>query len=206
MTPKTLAKERRMKFIALIVDFIQNSPAITDVTGDEMVLDSEIVKFAHRLAEAAQSRTEAQQEEVITQADRKVDAILDLSAQAKTAEDAGQAWRGREFLTGSEYCKYGDWWYKKTGLEMYGAKGKAKINTEWMKAFKEWHEFGVTIQTLDETFQSESWRPIVKPSQITATAKAIQAAPPVVADTKPAQVYTPPADEPEYVPAPPRKP
>ena len=181
MTPKTLAKERREKFEAILS--ASDLYAECELHCRESYLKKIVKELAAALAEAAQSRTEAQKEEVITQADRKVDAILDLSAQAKAAEDAGQAWRGREFLTGSEYCKYGDWWYKKTGLEMYGAKGKAKINTEWMKAFKEWHEFGVTIQTLDEAFQSESWRPIVKPSQITATAKAIQAAPPVVSST-----------------------
>jgi len=71
---RTLRRERIQNFIALIVDFIQNSPAIADVTGDELLLDAEIMKFANRLADAAASRTEVTGIEAAMFGDRPVTA------------------------------------------------------------------------------------------------------------------------------------
>ena len=59
----TLRRERIQKFIVLVTDFIQCSPAITDVIGDDDVLDQEIVKFANKLVEAAESNTERKTDE-----------------------------------------------------------------------------------------------------------------------------------------------
>jgi len=58
MTPKTLSKERREKFEKLIADWLANSPAILDVTDDEKLLQTEIMKFAFDLSKAAESRSE----------------------------------------------------------------------------------------------------------------------------------------------------
>lgn len=85
-------------------------------------------------------------------------------------------WRGRELL-GDNYLAYADWWHAKTGLHMYGAKAKAKVDTEWLNAFKAWYEFEITIPALDEAYQANEWRKVSKPSQITADAKLIQASP-----------------------------
>lgn len=85
-------------------------------------------------------------------------------------------WRGRELL-GDNYLPYGDWWHAKTGLHMYGAKAKAKVDAEWLNAFKAWYEFEITIPALDEAYQANEWRKVSKPSQITADAKLVQAAP-----------------------------
>ena len=60
---------------------------------------------------------------------------------------------------------------------MYGAKAKAKIDKEWLNAFKVWYEFEITIPALDEAYLANEWRKVSKPSQITADAKLIQAAP-----------------------------
>lgn len=95
---------------------------------------------------------------------------------AQTAEQNGTGWRGRELLP-AQYVAYGDWWYAKTGLHMYGAKAKAKVDSGWLKAFKDLYENDVTIASLDEAMKSNEWRTISNPAQIVNDAKAIQAAP-----------------------------
>lgn len=115
---------------------------------------------------------------------KKVSAIIsgDFSTQAREA--AGTAWRGRE-LTPPQYLIYGDWWHKKTGLHMYGAKAKSKLDAEWTKSFKDLYENEVTLESLDAALEANKWRPISKLSQLTSDAKLIQATPeaqaPVVA-------------------------
>lgn len=56
----TLRRERIQKFTGLLVDFLSNSPAVLDVTGDADLLDAEVAKFAQSLADAAASRSELQ--------------------------------------------------------------------------------------------------------------------------------------------------
>ena len=122
-------------------------------------------------------KTDEVQGDYVIQADRKVDAILDLEKQARQAEESGQAYRGREFLVGSEYLTYGDWWHKKTGLHMYGAKAKAKVSPDWLKAFREWADNEVTIKSLEAAFEANKWRVISTPVVLTKDAIAIQAVP-----------------------------
>ncbi len=150
-------------------------------------------------------KTDELQGDYITQADRKVNAILDLAKQAQQAEESGKAYRGREFLVGSEYLTYGDWWHKKTGLHMYGAKAKAKVSPDWLKAFREWADNELTIKSLEAAFEANKWRGVIStPVVLTKDAIAIQAVP--VVETTQAKVYRA-EDEPqkEYVPAPARK-
>jgi hypothetical protein len=64
---QTLRRERIQKFTGLVVNFIGNSPAITDVTGNEQVLDDEISRFVLQLVDAAQSRTESITKEELAQ-------------------------------------------------------------------------------------------------------------------------------------------
>ena len=123
-------------------------------------------------------KTDEVQGDYITQADRKVDAILDLEKQARQAEEAGLAYRGREFLAGSEYLTYGDWWHKKTGLHMYGAKAKAKVSPDWLKAFREWADNELTVKSLEAAFEANKWRGVIStPVVLTKDAIAIQAVP-----------------------------
>lgn len=84
-------------------------------------------------------------------------------------------WRGREICPGN-YIIYGDWWHAKTGLHMYGAKSKQKVDSEWLSAFKTWYEFEITIPALEEAYKANEWRKVSKPSQITNDAKLAQAA------------------------------
>lgn len=58
MTPQTLTAERRERFEGIISDWIAQTPAITDVTGNDDVLESEISKVSKLLAEASLSRSE----------------------------------------------------------------------------------------------------------------------------------------------------
>ena len=109
-------------------------------------------------------------------ANKTVDGILELERQAKDRQVAGTGWRGRELLP-PHYLPFADWWHAKTGLQMYGAKSKAKLDTEWLKACKELYENDVTIANLEEAWKAENWRPLTKLSQLVATAKAVQVAP-----------------------------
>lgn len=115
-------------------------------------------------------------DEIEASANLKVDKILEQNEVARQRESTGQAWRGRE-LTPPNYLIYGDWWHAKTGLHMYGVKGKAKMDTGWLKEFKEWYENEVSLEALDEAYEANRWRTISKPVQITADAKKIQVAP-----------------------------
>ncbi len=114
---------------------------------------------------------------IIQEADKEVDTVLGFEKLAQEAEQKG-AWRGREYFVGSEYLKYADWWHTKTGLHMYGTKGKAKFDKGWQKAFKELWENDVTIASLDIAWESTKWKhPLSSPMQIVNEAKAVQAAP-----------------------------
>lgn len=81
---QTLDRERRQKFDKIILAWIADSPAITDVTGDESLLSEETEKLAVLLVAAARSRTEIQAEEKKPDI---VDAILEQDAKAKTQHD-----------------------------------------------------------------------------------------------------------------------
>ncbi len=116
-------------------------------------------------------------QELVLESNKKVDAILKMEQEAKERENAGQAWRGRELLAPA-HISYGDWWHSQTGLHMYGAKAKAKRDTGWEKAFREWEENELTVFTLQEAYNSTvAWKKTVaSPNEITGTAKAMQAA------------------------------
>lgn len=184
----TLRRERIQRFTALLVDLLSDSPAVLDVTGDPDLLDSEVSKYAQMFADAAQSRAELKTDElqgIYNAADKTVGAVLHFDQLAKQAESEGKAWRGREFLTGSEYCKYGDWYHTKTGWQMYGAKSKPKQDSTFLAEFRKWWENDITIATLDKAYQIENdWRNvksgldqnITHPRELTAKAIAIQAA------------------------------
>lgn len=115
-------------------------------------------------------------QEITTEANHTFDAVLEFEKQAQDAANTGKAWRGRELLPPA-YLPYGDWWHAKTGQHMYAAKGKAKVDAGWLKAFGAWNEDDIKLPVLDEAFKIESWRLITSPMQITAKAKAINAAP-----------------------------
>lgn len=122
-------------------------------------------------------------QEIQTLADRKVDAILEIEKQVHAKEKAGQGWRGREILM-PDLLPYGDWWHKKTGLHMYSVKGKANLNKDWMKAFKEWSENELTVKSLEAAFEANKWRGVIStPLVLTKDAIAIQAVP-VVENTQ----------------------
>jgi len=171
----TLTRERRKKFEGIIVQWLSTSKAVA-VVGNAWLLDLEIKKVAETLADAAESRTEKLTPEDLEKVNKKVDAIIGQAVEAQSRIDAGTGWRGRELLP-AQYVAYGDWWYAKTGLHMYGAKAKAKVDSGWLKAFKELYENDVTIASLDEAMKSNEWRTISNPAQIVNDAKAIQAAP-----------------------------
>ncbi len=172
MTPKTLRKERAEKFEAILKEFEAHPKHL----ANEKVREEWINELAYALADAAASRTEVRGIEA--QADRKVDAILALEKQTRAKEAAGEAWRGRELLM-PDLLPYGDWWHKKTGLHMYGAKAKAKVSADWLKAFKEWHENELTIPSLEAALESnKKWRNVIStPNVLTRDAIALQAAP-----------------------------
>jgi len=56
--------------------------------------------------------------------EQKWQEMMKQERQAQEAQAAGHAWRGRELLP-AQYVAYGDWWYAKTGLHMYGAKARS---------------------------------------------------------------------------------
>lgn len=117
--------------------------------------------------------------EIIEKANKDVDGFLEFEKAKQSAIQAGTDWRGRELLP-PNLLPYGDWWNSKTGQEMYPAKGKQKLNAEWMKAFKEWDENDLDTKTLDEIYSAEvSWKKVIgKPSELTTKAIALQALPP----------------------------
>lgn len=100
--------------------------------------------------------------------DKKMKALIAMYAKQS------DGWRGRELLP-PRYVPYADWWVSKTNLEMYGAKSKPKTNPAWLKAFKEWYEYEIEIDVLEEAYEASKWRMITSPVQITDAAKAIQA-------------------------------
>lgn len=127
----------------------------------------------------------------LKEANDKVDAILEMERKAQERKTAGKAWRGRELLVadapGMMYC---DWWHAKTGLEMYGAKGKPKLDTGWTKASVQLYENEITLAECDEAYTAETWdgkRKLTDMMQIVKTAKAIHAAGPVKHQTNTTQ-------------------
>ena len=111
----TLRRELRKKNEALIVDFLANSPAVTDVTGDEQLLDKEIERIVDAITAAAlELRAFKTDEEppvynVLThksleQVNAKVTAILTGSLGPKAIQDAmakffklTPQWEGNKF-------------------------------------------------------------------------------------------------------------
>lgn len=189
MTPQTLRKERRRKFRELIC----KSEIYMQSRLDVDTLDEELNELCKLLADAAESRSERMTDEqrakyITAPADKKVDAIIEFEKQAHAAEEAGQAYRGREFLVGSDYLPYGDWYHKVTGWQMYPKKGKAKQDGTVMTEFKKWWENDLTLEALQVAYDIENgWRKdksgqpqnITHPRELTAKAIAVNAAPDV---------------------------
>jgi len=139
--------------------------------------------------EAATPRLSSSElEEVKTEANQTVDGFLENERRIAELKIQGKVWRGRE-LCMPQYLPYGDWWHEKTQQHMYGAKGKAKVNPEWLKAFKEFYENEIPISVLNETYDAEiAWKKIIsKPSELVAKAKAIAALPAPKAEAKEAR-------------------
>ncbi len=169
---QTLRRQRIQKFREIICnsEIYMQCRLEVDALGDELGM------LVAALADAAESRTEKLTPEDYAAVDKKMDAILKQEAEAQSRIDSGTGWRGRELLA-PEHLVYGDWWHAKTGLHMYGAKAKAKLDTGWAKAFKELYENDVTIAALNEAYTANEWRTVSSPAQIVSDAKAIQAAP-----------------------------
>lgn len=138
------------------------------------------------LKDAAAPLSSKDMQEIKTKAKKTFDGLLENERRVHEKDAVGQAWRGRE-LCPPNYLKYGDWWHQKTNQHMYGEKAKAKINTEWLKAFKEWWENDLTTDVLGQVYDAEKgWRgSIEKPSIITTKAIALQALPPEKPRTEP---------------------
>jgi hypothetical protein len=136
----------------------------------------------HGNKEAATPRplSSSEMQEVKTEANKTVDGYLENEKVIQEKDNAGQAWRGRE-LCPPNYLIYGDWWHAKTKQHMYGAKGKQRSNTEWLRAFKEFYEHDIPLSVLDETYEAEiAWKKIIsKPSELVTKAIAIAALPPI---------------------------
>ena len=179
----TLRRERRQKFeddiqgsllhyyARLHLEHNGNTPEYIDNTLRECRED-----LAATLSISAESRSEKLTPTEYAQVDKKVDAIIGQAKEAQSRIDSGTGWRGRELLP-PDYLIYGDWWHEKTGLHMYGVKAKARMDTGWLKAFKELFENEVTIQSCNEALEANKWRNVSSPLQIVNDAKAVQAAP-----------------------------
>ena len=152
--------------------------------GDDSNIESRGANFeglGANFAERTEKETIERKENVFTpeeqaQNEAKFQALMQNQREYENRNSSGTAWRGRELLAPQHFV-YGDWWHSKTGLHMYGSKGKAKADTGWIKEFQEWYENDVTILSLEEAYKANEWRSISKPAQLTADAKKIQAAP-----------------------------
>lgn len=168
-------------------------PAVKDLLSPQKTLLSyrERNPLKYKKTLSAQEEQEAVQEAVQEGMDAFTK-FLEFEAAKLGMQTSGKAWRGRELLP-PNLVPYGDWWYSKTNLEMYSAKGKAKLNLEWQKAFREWWENDVTLATLNTVYEAEkAWKGIIsKPSELTTKAKALQVLPPPPAEQKPSATESP---------------
>ena len=118
-------------------------------------------------------------EKIQQSADKAFDAFLVFEGQAQAAKADGKAWRGRELLPPT-LIEYGDWWHSRTGLHMYGAKGKPKMDATWLDAFRKWHDNELTVAHLDAGLAALDWMKqrgggVTHPRQVTAEALRAQA-------------------------------
>jgi len=199
---QTLRRERRKRFEDVLETFGATPKMTLGISTDEKYYEWR-TNFVNARLDAAESRTEKLTPEDYAAVDKKMDAILKQEAEAQSRTEAGTGWRGRELLA-PEHLIYGDWWHAKTGLHMYGAKAKAKLDTGWAKAFKELYENDVTIAALNEAYTANEWRTVSNPAQIVSDAKAMQAAPVKVQDTnsRPELQKFTPQDTTEFIPRP----
>lgn len=146
-------------------------------TGNLPLNDTDVNET--ELKDAATPLSSEDLSDIKERANKTVDAILENDRKVQEMEIVGHAWRGRE-LVAPDYLPYGDWWHSKTNQHMYGEKGKAKVNTEWLKAFKAWWENDVTVAVLEQVYDAEkSWKGVIaKPSELTTKAIALQVLPP----------------------------
>lgn len=119
-----------------------------------------------------ENTTENNVSSIVEEANKKVDAILEMERQAQEAIGKG-AWTGREMVP-NHLLTYADWWHGQTGQTM-----KGKLNKEWVAAFMNWLREELSLAALQEAYDhTKGWKKIVaKPSEITAQAIAIQALP-----------------------------
>ena len=172
----TLRRERRQRFEEILKEAEARPDGNYTAFDLSRLVDGWRRELAEKLADAAESRTEKLTPADYEQVNKKVDAIIGQAKESQSRIDSGTGWRGRELLP-PDYLIYGDWWHEKTGLHMYGVKAKARIDTGWLKAFKELFENEVTIQSCNEALEANKWRNISNPLQIVNDAKAVQAAP-----------------------------
>ena len=109
--------------------------------------------------------------EIVSSADKKMDAILAFERQGEQAKQNGY-WHGQELFP-PHLLPYANWWNAKTGQVMKVKPGA------WLKEFTRWYDEELTTASLDEAFEHvKSWKKIVeKPADITSTAKAINDSP-----------------------------
>lgn len=119
-----------------------------------------------------ENTTEKNVPSIVEEANKKVDAILEFEKQTQEAIGKGM-WAGREMVP-NHLLTYADWWHGQTGQTM-----KGKLNKEWVVAFSNWLREELTVAALQEAYDNtKAWKKIIaKPSEITATAVAIQALP-----------------------------
>lgn len=189
MTPKTLAKERREKFEAILSAF------------SDRFTQAEIEATAELLATAAASRTEQKEE---TPEEYNVEVFRGdfrefpehLWEFAKVLRDVWMFRLPPKPKTKSEKGQYAMWCLMMDNVKQacgeFGADVLVKVHADWRAGFKG----AIAPYTVAQPSS------LVNPCSGKAREMREGA---VVADTNPVPVYTPPADEPEYVPAPPRK-
>ena len=155
---------------------VQKNDQSSPVDGDQSSPVREKSVSSYRELKELKNSSLSKQElaEVKDEANKEVDAILELERQAQDRRNNGKAWRGRELLP-DRALPYADWFHAETGLEMYGKKSKAKLNTEWLKACNVLWENEITIESLKEAKLRDAWRPLVNLSQLVPIAKAVQA-------------------------------
>ncbi len=189
MTPKTLAKERREKF-----------EAVLSCLGK--LTQAEVEATAALLVEAAQSRTEAQQEETPEEYNVEVfrgdfrEFPEHLWEFAKVLRDVWMFRLPPKPKTKSEKGQYAMWCLMMDNVKQacgeFGSDVLVKVHADWKAGFRG----AIAPYT------------VAQPSSLVnpCSGKAREMREKSLVVSTPAQVYTPPADEPEYVPAPPRKP
>jgi len=104
-----------------------------------------------------------------------------VMAMVEQARHGANMWRGRELFR-DNHLDYADWYNHATGQE----PGK-KFAKSWQKAFSDWEECRLTVDSLKTAFAARSkWRTVADPNELTKDAAAIQAMPAAsITETRP---------------------